>query len=243
MTDRPIIFSAPMVRALLDGRKTQTRRILSPRNTLRDGRPWNDSKHAPWAEHDWNDAVVDPGPSPAGNAGPYLKAAFPTEGTRHRIYPIWAPSDRMWVREAWSHDGLDIETVRSRYEDALGGGIGYGPYFRATEVAPDTLSWRPSIHMPRWASRLTMVVTEVRVQRLQDIKGVDTIAEGIECDTCAAMRRSACQSLGCFESRNLFRDLWNSIHGAEAWAANPWVAAITFSVHRVNIDALSEVAA
>jgi hypothetical protein len=93
--------------------------------------------------------------------------------------------------------------------------------------------------VPRWASRLTLIVTDVRVQRLQDIRVEDCIAEGVNCETCAAswsVGRSACNQRGCFEIRQNFRDLWNNLNGPDAWDANPWVAAYTFTVHRCNID-------
>jgi len=91
--------------------------------------------------------------------------------------------------------------------------------------------WRPSIYMPRWASRLTLLVTDVRVQRLQDISEADAIAEGI-------IPTANSQTIDCATERpsDGFRALWNSIHGPEAWDANPWVAAISFDVVRANID-------
>ena len=203
MTDRPIIFSGPMVRALLAGTKTQTRRILPPD----------------------------------------LQAAFDRAGEGIvRRHPKqqgigWDKVRRMWVREAWAHDGPDLETVRARFEDALGG-AGYGPYYRATETAPDTLSWRSPIHMPRWASRLTLTVTEVRIQRLQDISEEDARAEG-------APRLLMDDDGGFYEHgdgqhRIGFAGLWSHLHGPASWDANPWVAAISFTATPANIDSLPE---
>ena len=107
MADRPILFSAPMVRALLAGTKTQTRRLLTPRNTLFDGGRWPNYL----AEHafHWDRAWIDLGPSPAGNPGPYLKLPVTNiamqpesrEETVHRVYPVTQPGDRLWVREGW----------------------------------------------------------------------------------------------------------------------------------------------
>jgi hypothetical protein len=236
MTDRPIIFSAPMIRALLDGRKTQTRRQVTQRNTLFDGR---DARWTNWLHESafkWADAWVDPGPSPAGNPGPYLKLPviglacdpeYPQEETVHRIYPRIQPGCRLWVREAhalvgtvdpgwllYRADGYESECIRHGF---------------TRPFPPETaVRWRPSIHMPRWASRLTLIVTDVRVQRLQDISEADAVAEGIDlplkADQPPTMR---------------FQSLWNSLHGPEAWDANPWVVALTFDVHRGNIDALT----
>jgi hypothetical protein len=146
-----------------------------------------------------------------------------------KLYAL--PGDRLWVRETWSHDAPDLETCRAAFEDASPG-LGYGPYYRATEVAPDTLRWRPSIFMPRWASRLTLDVVGVRRERLQDISGGDAIAEGIDpkpyecgCETCR-MTSILCPAT---ESSLVmaYSDLWREINGAESWAANPWVWVIS----------------
>lgn len=204
MTERPILFSAPMVRALLDGRKTQTRRII---------------KDAP-SEAGW---IC------------YVEAT----GTRKWIGPNGYPSmpctmrfakgDRLWVREAWAYHGGD-EMLYQREPGAVG--------YRADVETDPRLSfgnvpggrWRVSIHMPRWASRLTLTVTDVRVERLQAITPADAIAEGIapaanhmtiDCDTA--------------DPRVAFAALWQSINGDGAWQANPWVVALTFTVGHRNI--------
>jgi hypothetical protein len=199
MPDRPIIFSAPMVRALLDGRKTQTRRC-----------PFDDTKH---------------GPKPS---------------TVARYY---APGDRLWVREAhvFGHELDDDQRPvgeRKIWYRATDSHLTW--YDDDTETTLDNPPWRPSIFMPRWASRLTLTVTQVRVQRLQEIKGRDMIAEGVRCQGCHDVGTgdySACRDGGCFEQRGDFIHLWNSLHGPEAWDANPWVAAISFTVEKRNIDA------
>lgn len=187
MTDRPIIFSAPMVRALLDGRKTQTRRVLKPlpRRTI---------------FFDPKTAVLDQFQEP-----PY------------------APGDRLWVREAFSYELLDVDRN------------GFMPPWYWADGNPESGDFtrpKPSIHMPRWASRLTLLVTDVRVQRLQEITAEDVTAEGIpfEADALAPYEWSVAR----------FADLWNTIHGPDAWDANPWCAAISFTVHRCNIDKMEE---
>lgn len=209
MTEHPIIFSAPMIRALLDGRKTQTRRILK--------RP-TDHFHASYTHAEdlcgtvlwWNGSDRRGG----------------------RVEPLrFTVGDLLWVREAWAHDARDIETARAAYEDVMPGRT-YGPYYRATEVAPDTLRWRPSIHMPRWASRITLKVTAVKVERLQDISEEDAEAEGL---WRGRARRhlfwhnaTACRLMDGRSHKVVFADLWESIHGSGAWEANPYVAAIRF---------------
>jgi hypothetical protein len=185
-----------MVRAILEGRKTQTRRIIKPQ-PVNDGRPvqiyWKGGKS-------WNGEMFQ-------NVTPRYGEV---RGHQVEFY-------RLWVRETWSHDGPDLETVRSRKEDMLAGGVTYGPYYRATEVAPDTLRWIPSIHMPRWASRITLEVTGVRVERLMDISEDDARAEGVEAGPCYCIP---------------YRRLWEQINGAGSWSANPWVWVVSFSTPR-----------
>lgn len=190
MADRPIIFSGPMVQALLAGRKSQTRRVLKPQPT-----------------------------------GPVVYHQTLTSGMCVGLErePPYAPGDRLYVREA-----IDKASDRD--------GVFYRADYEAQHGDATGLGWRPSIHMPRWASRLTLTVTEVRVQRLQEISAGDSIAEGVECETCTAMGQSACHGRGCFASIDAYRTLWNSLHGPDAWDANPWVVALTFNVKRGNID-------
>lgn len=236
MADRPIIFSAPMVKALLAGTKSQTRRLLTPRSTLFNGGPW-----PAWAKAerwDWDGAWVDPGPSPMGNPGPYLKLPHADEnddvsdwgGTVHRLYPaIWL-EDRLWVREAWSHTGEGVWTIADARRSGSGRVVYRAGHEEARVAGPRVdMKWWPSIHMPREFSRLTLTVTAVRVQRLGDISEEDAIAEG-----CPA--RTA-EDLAGMDPRGWFRDLWESLHGAGSWAANPWVSVITFETRRGNIDA------
>lgn len=190
MADRPIIFSAPMVRALLDGRKTQTRRVLKPlpRRTI---------------FFDPKTAVLDQFQEP-----PY------------------APGDRLWVREAFSYELLDVDRN------------GFMPPWYWADGNPESGDFtrpKPSIHMPRWASRLTLLVTDVRVQRLQEISSADAIAEG-----CPPYANSATIDCDTPNPRDDFKRLWNGIHGPDAWDRNPWVAAISFKAHRCNIDTMEE---
>lgn len=221
MTDRPIIFSAPMIRALLEGRKTQTRRVVKaqPGNAARG------CYHRPDGRWIWVSA-----PRPDNGVG--LEGV----GISNPFRLPYAPGDRLWVREAWRS--------ASAYDDlspsAMGG---EEPIRYEADEAWQTWGWgvplrtvgrfRSSMHMPRWASRLTLTVTDVRVQRLQDIRTMDAIAEGIDLPwvpggTLAIMAQGI--------ATDGFRALWNSIHGPEAWAANPWVAAISFTVRQGNID-------
>lgn len=216
MADRPIIFSAPMVRALLDGRKSQTRRILGTRTSPRrvnifDG-TWSDSY------------VLDP-----GNAE-----------WRERYLPC-ARGDRLYVREQCATWGRGPEREPVEFPVAYAADDPEWDQIRydARNSKNDEWKIRPSIHMPRWASRLTLIVTDVRVQRLQEISEADAVAEGIEGDGYGAW---LCYASGpknqthWADPRASYRTLWNSLHGPDAWDANPWVAAISFTANRGNID-------
>ncbi len=230
MTDRPIIFSAPMVRALLDGRKTQTRRVLG------NSGPGRGRSNIFSAQIGWSDSyVLDP-----GNAN-----------WRERDTP-YAPGDRLWVREAWARvpmtayrasEGVDQRQSPFDYEAAI--------YRAGFDRSQGGIHWRSPIHMPRWASRLTLLVTDVRVQRLQEISEADARAEGIEPlksgrgyydPTVSHDQSRSIVRFGQYYSlaTHAFSALWDSIHGPDAWDANPWVAAISFTVHRCNIDTMEE---
>lgn len=225
MTVRPIIFSAPMVRALLAGAKTQTRRIIKPRGqaSLFDG-GWTD------------DYVLDPG-----------NAEWRAREVRYAPGDLLYARETCWLYGQWREDG-QTKTGRSRRRFDL-----IGKSIRLETPRPDELAfygrgpgftWRPSIHMPRWASRLTLDVADVRVQRLQQITEADARAEGAplyvpghgritEAELAADPGYSnyLCYRLG-------FEDLWNELHGPGSWQANPWVVAVSFSVHQINVDQL-----
>jgi hypothetical protein len=220
--ERPILFRTPMVRAILAGKKTRTRRVMKPQ--------------PPSTEDVYRRAGHD-----------YHLSDIGTPGTWRPMGPVWAvrellgsepqwrcpygvPGDRLWVREAWSHDAPDLASCRAAHEDSMPG-LGYGPYYRATEVAPDTLRWIPSIHMPRWASRITLEVTSVRVERLHEISEADARAEGV--DTCVvdpSPRGMRVKPKHYSSERECFADLWREINGADSWDANPWVWVIGFQM-------------
>ncbi|MCG6112905.1 MAG: hypothetical protein MEQ74_12075 [Paracoccus sp.] len=231
MADRPILFSAPMVRALLDGSKTQTRRMLKlgnrrpeyigPQGCTDDPSCWG------WSDDDRGDYwLVQSGNSDTG----YLEWSD-WQGA-------YAPGDRLWVREAFRGDkGYDAYPPREW--------SGWPVHYEADGAgAIDPGRIRPSIHMPRWASRITLTVTDVRVQRLQDISEVDVIAEGCPVDphyhdTTQDGSNPHMVQLAPWRwqsPRAWFHDLWERLHGADAWEANPWVCALTFAVQRGNID-------
>ena len=198
-TDRPIIFSTPMVRALLEGRKTQTRLVLKPQPEFRGGAgDWDDAEEWGWEDEDGGPISV-------------LDIRLP-----------YITGDRLWVREAIDKTSEPGDVFYRADYEAAHGDSGKG------------LGWRPSIHMPRWASRLTLTVTDVRVQRLHDISLGDCYAEG--CTVGRAEANSGALPVGWTGPWHEYRAIWNSLHGPGAWDANPWVAALTFTVEKRNID-------
>lgn len=225
MPDRPIIFSAPMVRALLDGRKTQHRVVLKHKVIDLSIAPRVEVDHPSWIQ------FIHP------QGGPLTCVKWPC-----------APGDRLWVREAWRSASCYDDLAPS----AMGG---EEPVRYEANASWQTWGWgaplrshgrlRQGIHMPRWASRLTLAVTEVRVQRLQDISEEDALAEGIEMVGLSGHAGAEWRNYGggspfvdsiTTKTRESFATLWNSLHGPDAWDANPWVGAITFTVERRNID-------
>ena len=242
MTERPILFSAPMVRAILDGRKTQTRRAIKPVPTFNGGGACHDA-----------DALQQ------DYVEPYW--VFP-ETCRYG-----KPGDLLWVRETWGAVSPTDEPVplalgqcEIEYRADLPPGCTDGPgEWPADESnCPEVPKWRPSIHMPRWASRITLRITDVRVERLQDISDADAQAEG-------ATMRPACNGfqhrypgwsmnwskvgqlshyatgakrgvkapltegdVSLHSPKWAFASLWNEINGPGAWDANPWVWVVAF---------------
>ena len=211
MTDRPILFSAPMIRALLEGRKTQTRRIMP---------------HQDWLAQAYSPIV-------SGNA--IFNYAGEEEVSRARF----AVGDRLWVREAHAISANPDLPVwyRSGHEEASASGPRVD------------VKWRSPIHMPRWASRLTLIVTGVKVERLQDISATDAEAEGVVWESAdppfyyvPGIFPHSRTAVGIEEPGSSphavrsYTKLWGEINGAGSWAENPWVAAITFRIVKANID-------
>ena len=203
--ERPIIFSAPMVRAILDGRKTQTRRVVKPQPSQLADQVVCDLNDV-WREsvRHGNDLHMEP------------------EGTREWRCPYGVPGDRMWVREAWrmvkQHDAISPKAAH------LGGGCLTVSYPASDPLERDGKHCmgkkRPSIHMPRWASRLTLEVTGVRVERVQEVSQTDAKAEGVRPDCIGGPK----------DYRMEFRRLWDSINAKRGypWDDNPWVWVVEF---------------
>lgn len=218
--ERPILFSAPMVKALLA--KTQTRRLVKPQ-------PVGADETTRWSfcvssterrnEDRWSCAIIDP----AGNT-------FTDRGRERRLIdglacPYGMTGDRLWVKETtiiapprWGDAVTTNFVIDSAGQKRL---VQYLATSPDRSAANDyNLKATPSIFMPRWASRITLEVTGVRVERLQEINREDAIAEGCEMPT---------QAKGMHPwPEDQYRDLWESINGEGSWKANPWVWVITF---------------
>ncbi|KWH52532.1 hypothetical protein [Burkholderia cepacia] len=225
MTERPILFSGPMVRAILEGRKTQARRVMKHQ-------PPDDV--APITVARYHPTIVDRHGDQA--PGPEIFGAFSDDGEWGCKSPFGEPGDRLWVREAFMPAPFDTapeqpKTTRWNVAYAAGGQreviapAGYNPTLYNYE------RWTPSIHMPRWASRITLEITGVRAERLQNISEADAHAEGAIYGPLLPMAWSKpnCESDdACMRSR--FAVLWDGLNAARGhgWDANPWLWVIEF---------------
>jgi len=188
MMERPILFSAPMVRALLDGTKTQTRRLVKPQPRRVDGGvPFGDAPA--WAHAEPGSAVMR---CPYGKRG-----------------------ERLWVRETWARDDEDGALM---YRADLGRDMNADAWEQGRLEGVPRYRWKPSIHMPRTASRMTLEVTGVRVERLHQISRGDAMAEG-----CPFANMQDGES-----PVRWYEYLWRAINGPDSWDANPWVWVVEF---------------
>lgn len=203
--ERPILFSGPMVRAILSGQKTQTRRIITPQPP--EGQAI-DRCH--YSSTGW--ACCDD----TGTRGCHCRD--------ERRCPYGLPGDRLWVRETWSAswDGRPICNLKPSEYDSLS-----RVWYRAENNRPTycETKWTPSIYMPRWASRITLEVTDVRVERLQDISEADAEAEGL-----ARVIDESNSPVPPCTFTEAFADIWDKLNSQRgyAWGSNPWVWVVEF---------------
>ena len=211
MTERPILFNSQMVKAILEGRKTQTRRAVKGLPVTHDFHGWimdstrkKDEGKACWAIGD----------SPLLNNPIRARCPFGQVG------------DQLWIRETF---GFEIRSVGGSPHEQL--------VFRASKPNAIRLrdcdgkawpmKWTPSLHMPRWASRIQLEITDIRVERLQDISQSDAIAEGGPPSHPSINAVSRSFGFPDF-SRSWFAQTWQSIYGSESWDSNPWVWVVEF---------------
>lgn len=194
MKERGMIFNGEMVRAIIDGRKTQTRRPIK----------WKQTRFTEVAERD------------DGSLWPWAEDCE-RGGDIWFTCPFGEVGDRIWVRETWAEAGAsapDLKLYRANYPDHV-------PAHYENVPPAEEIRWTPSIHMPRWASRITLEITAVRVERLNAISEEDAQAEGVQ---------PACYEITPPEAayRVSFGEAWRDIYGEESWAANLWVWVIEF---------------
>lgn len=223
MKERPILFSGEMVRAVLENRKTQTRRVIKfckkhKENLCRSmGGGYHTALQFGKYGPEW---------SPYGSAPmqpfPYVDGKLSDSNHIGYFCPYGKTGDRLWVRETW----------RAKTNDdchPAGFIVGIEAAYKA-DLKQDThfdhsKPWKPSIHMPRWASRITLEITNVRVERLQDISHEDAKAEGVErclINDLSALKRHGSGAIA------LFKELWETLNGPGSWEKNPWVWVIEF---------------
>jgi hypothetical protein len=206
--ERPILFSGSMVRAILEGRKWQTRRVVKGAA----GSFWD---HKGWRPVVTCGRILEWETTNSRGARGVFGAGAPRPSC-----PYGAPGDRLWVRETWA--------------PLVGGPCepGNPVMYKATEPEADKWTWRPSIFMPRWASRITLEVTGVRVERLQEISRQDAKAEGLWPSPHNGLEMVNGRPYG--NAQLAFRALWESINGQGSWDANPWVWVIEFQTWEVR---------
>ncbi|MCA8037066.1 hypothetical protein LGM46_29285 [Burkholderia arboris] len=235
MKERPILFSGPMVRAILEGRKTQTRRIIKL--------PHNNPLGA------WEPTTAGAGSVKyaGGTPTPELAAIWHTRTGDCYVCPHGDVGNSLWVRETHEVRRIGTETFEGARPMRRYAGIAYQADNGRAEVdidldtfqalyAKESRGWTPSIHMPRWASRITLEITGVRVERLQSISESDAIATGIETfetddpDLHGMWRDSSEEGMASGNPIGSFLTLWDGINAARGygWDQNPWVWAIDF---------------
>ncbi|HFG1039689.1 TPA: hypothetical protein ACGEHF_003611 [Klebsiella pneumoniae] len=219
MTERGMIFNADMVRAILDGRKTQTRREVKLNldiASLATTYDWATSLAANHYQGLTEEQIQQKAESLRGVIHPVILGNGQMVSI---ICPHGKPGDRIWVREAFRvHSrATDVATLVYKASER-------NSWTEQTHRVPVAVcnkpatpeKWTPSLHMPRWASRILLEITGVRVERLRSMSQDDARAEGV------------IAASGPMEAGLAFRELWDSIYGEESWKANPWVWVIEF---------------
>ena len=233
MKEKPILLNADMVRAVLDGRKTQTRRIMRVQPST-DFHPMNMALETDFTARWYTPGVVDKD----GYLQPGKNQVFGVAGEHEGyICPFGAVGDRLWVREAFATlepGSYEPATPREGYAQV----VRYAASDRLANSNRDVrgFNWRPSIHMPRWASRITLEITGIRVERLNSISEEDSASEGVGSAVWFAAKGvpeekwTSLGEHGAYRAShiNSFASLWESIYGADSWQANPWVWVIEF---------------
>jgi hypothetical protein len=215
MKERPILFSAPMVRSILANTKWQTRRVMkNPPVWSTEYQPagwfWNGTHPGEPTLSKWPDA-----------------GAIGQEIAKHAVCPYGWPGDRLWVRETHAPQP-DCLLSWDRWMKGHGGEKPIVHYAADASDRAWVDKWRPSIHMPRWASRITLEVTGVRVERLQDISEADAMAEGIVRQSDGGFGLADSSHYHYTDPRISYWSLWEAINGEGSVDANPWAWVVEF---------------
>jgi hypothetical protein len=224
--ETPILFSSPMVQAIMDGVKTMTRRLITKYNSRCGTLLTSDGQG--WHSFNWDDVVID-GKNSNYN---YLKVAVPADGTRHRIFCKYHPADTFTDDETatllWVREGFQIIPPNMIF-------------YKADVENKAKTGWKPSIHMPKEAARLYLPVTGVKAERLHDISETDCLKEGVRKVTkddivfkyCifddGDKSTTAWQDMP-YTAKECFFKYWIKLHGKESYLANPWLWAPEFTV-------------
>lgn len=215
MKERPILFKDEMIRAILEGRKTQTRRVCKQQ-------PYGNGFAFEGNEFLCHNDYLPPSAMlmDVYRGGKYLYATSNMEGWESEC-PYGLPGDQLWVREAFRLCA-EADDTKPRDTDAA-----YRVWYEADAPhQPGFGKLRPSMFMPRWASRITLEITGVRVERLQDISGSDVLAEGVGRPVGTPLAYGSVTSKWSRERE--FAPLWEKINGPGSWDANPWVWVVEF---------------
>ncbi|MEJ5137763.1 MULTISPECIES: hypothetical protein [Acinetobacter] len=222
--ERPILFNTPMVQAILEGRKTQTRRIVKTR------------------------IVIEQAEFELGNRPAVLHSEPSLQHYIDNDCPYGQVGDFLWVRETFCYGCIDewdaehpddrrlfVDQYDGRKQDPIP-----KQWCLENNVEIDDVIWKPSIHMPRSASRILLEITNIRVEHLSDISRADSVSEGIKTFMVDCSRDGLKTAFKDYSSDNnaisrnnpvdSFRTLWESINGADSWAVNPWVWVVEFKV-------------
>lgn len=218
--EHPILMHARSVRGILEGNKRQTRRIVKPQPPTVEAVQTLSGSTFSYYRNELGDFSV---------AGP-VWAVRQLGGPQH-LCPRYRIGEHLWVRETWA--------VRPAWDDMKPSEIpkGYALYYYAEDSEVAVTKWRPSIFMPRWACRLVLEITNIRVERVQDISEEDALAEGSYLNRCSCPRdepksahtiEAMFRQTGCHLHGNEFKQLWDDTNGKGAWERNDWVWCISF---------------
>jgi len=213
MNERPILFSGAMVRAILDGRKTQTRRVVKPQ-------PFQYVELSEMPNTDPLKGWQIPGRS---------FVWWDDDTTSHRWRcPYGQPGDRLWVKETFSPWADEFTKSINRSKDKAVYRADYRNGCPSLDVG-GFKHWKPSIFMPRWASRITLEITDTRAERLNNISEADYIAEGVEkVDHGWKAYDHPTEQATNYTAIDSYRSLWEKINGVNSWKVNPYVWCLSF---------------